>query len=51
MEWYTAPDDMERRQIELKTTRKEKNTKEVRGKTNIAWLEGFFLLVLMIGTA
>jgi hypothetical protein len=34
------PDDTERRQTEQKTTRNEKNTKEVRGKTNITWLEG-----------
>jgi hypothetical protein len=30
--------DTERRQTEQKTTGKEKNTKEVRGKTNITWL-------------
>jgi len=36
-----TPDDTERRQIEQKTMRKKKNTKEVRGKTNITWLEGF----------
>jgi hypothetical protein len=35
------PDDTEKRQTEQITTRKEKNTKEVRGKMNIIWLEGF----------